>query len=121
MKIEFHIKEIVITSRQKAVIEKKLAKLKRYFKDEPSTIDVHLIDQTGGEKGGVDQTVHLNVVFGKEQIFIEESDDRLMRAFAYAYKKLERQLQEYHRAEVDKREGKAGPLKKVFGIFRRRK
>lgn len=102
MKIEFHIKDIVITASQKSLIEKKLKKLKRYLKDEPMIIDVYLTDETTAEKGGLDQSVELSAVFNNEKIFVKEIDDRLMRAFAFAYRSFERQLERFHRKRLDK-------------------
>jgi len=100
MKIEFHVKDIVLTARDKSLIEKKLQKLKRYLKDEPMMIDIFLRDETSPEKGGIDQSVEISITFGKEKIFVREVDDRLMRAFAFAYKGLERNLQRFHRKRV---------------------
>lgn len=102
MKVEFHIKDIVITSKQKSIIEKKLFKLKRYLKDEPLVIDVYLRDETSAEKGGVDQAVELSAVFNHEKIFIREVDDRLMRAFAFAYKAFERQMERFNKKRIEK-------------------
>jgi ribosomal subunit interface protein len=102
MKIEFHIKDIVITAKQKSIIEKKMQKLKRYLKSEPLIIDVYLRDETSPEKGGADQSVELSAVFNHEKIFIREVDDRLMRAFAFAYKAFERQMERTHRKLVEK-------------------
>lgn len=100
--MEFHIKDIVITAKQKSIIEKKLFKLKRYLKDEPMVIDCYLLDETGSEKGGTDQVVELSAVFGSEKIFVREVDDRLMRAFAYAYQSFERRMQRFHKKRIDK-------------------
>lgn len=102
MKIEFHIKDIVITANQKSLIEKRLAKLKRYVKDEPMIIDVYLTDESSAEKGGIDQSVELSGIFSGEKIFVKEIDDRLMRAFAFAYSSFERQLERFHRKRIDK-------------------
>ncbi|MFA6963373.1 MAG: HPF/RaiA family ribosome-associated protein [Patescibacteria group bacterium] len=117
MKVEFHIKEIVITAKQKSLIEKKILKLKRYIKDEPLVVDVYLRDETSAEKGGVDQSVELSATFGTEKMFVKEIDDRLMRAFAFAYKKLERNLQEFHRKRVDFSQGKEGRINKLLKRF----
>lgn len=102
MKIEFHIKEIVLSASQKSLIERKLKKLKRYLKDEPMIIDIYLTDETSAEKGGVDQSVEISGIFGGEKIFVKEIDDRLMRAFAVAYRSFERQLERFHRKRIDK-------------------
>jgi len=114
MQVEFHIKDIVITAKQKSLIEKKIFKLKRYIKDEPLIIDVYLRDETSAEKGGVDQSVELSAVFGPEKIFVKEIDDRLMRAFAYAFKKFERNLQEFHDKRIGRSHGKEGRLDKIL-------
>lgn len=102
MKVEFHIKDIVITAKQKSLMEKKLFRLKRYIKDEPLIIDCYLRDETSPEKGGTDQAVELSAVVNKEKIYIREVDDRLMRAFAFAYKHFERQMQRFHQKRIDK-------------------
>lgn len=102
MKVEFHIKDIIISNKQKDLIEQKIKKLKRYIKDEPLLIDVYLTDETSLEKGGVDQSVELSTVVSNEKIFIKEIDNRLMRAFAKAYKAFERNLSEFHRKRIDK-------------------
>ena len=102
MKIEFHIKGVIVTPYQKSVIEKKLMKLKRYLKDEPMIIDVYLTDESSIEKGGVDQSVELSAVFDNEKIFTKEIDDQLMRAFAFAYRSFERNIQRFHRKRIDR-------------------
>lgn len=102
MKVEFHIKGIVITASQKSLIEKKLMKLKRYLKNEPMTLDVYLRDETSPEKGGVDQAVELSATFNHEKLFVREVDDRLMRAFAFAYKSFERNMSRFHKKQIDK-------------------
>ena len=114
MKVEFHIKDIVITAKQKSLIEKKLFKHKRYIKDEPLIIDVYLADETSAEKGGVDQSVELSAIFGSEKFFVKEVDDRLLRAFAFAYKKFERILQEFHNKRIGVSHGKEGHLDKIL-------
>lgn len=124
MNIEFHIKNIIITSKQKALLEKKIAKVKKYLAhEEPVTIDVYLMDETSSEKGGVDQTVHLSAVMGKEKVYVEETDDRLMRAFAYAFKSFERKLSRLHRRKIDKNESgdKSFKMSELLGIFKRKK
>jgi len=122
VKINIHTDGVIITAKQKAMMEKKIAKMKRYLPDEPSAIDLLFKDDTSLEKGGVDQRVHLNVTFGKEQIFIEEVDDRLMRAFAYAIKRLERQLSRFHRKRIDQvRRGGGGRFDKLIKVIKRRK
>jgi len=115
MKVEFHIKEIIISAKQKATLEKKLFKLKKYIKDEPLVIDCYLKDETSPEKGGADQAVELAATFGNEKIFVREVDDRLMRAFALAYKSFERNLSRFHKKRIDKsRRGTKNYLEKAL-------
>ncbi len=102
MKVEFHIKDVIISAKQKALIEKKLYKLKRYIKDEPLVIDCYFKDETSAEKGGVDQSVELSATFGSEKIFVKETNDRLMRSFAISLKAMERKLSEFHKKRIDK-------------------
>ncbi|PIS07800.1 hypothetical protein COT78_01720 [Candidatus Berkelbacteria bacterium CG10_big_fil_rev_8_21_14_0_10_43_13] len=102
MKIEFHIKDVVITAKQKALFEKKLMKLKKYCKDESVTIDVYLKDESSAEKGGVDQTVEISTVIAGEKIFVTEIDDRLLRAFARAQKAFDRQVNKLHKQRIEK-------------------
>jgi ribosome-associated translation inhibitor RaiA len=70
----------------------------------------------------MDQTVHLSAVFGKEKVFVEETDDRLMRAFAFALKSFERKLSRLHRRKVDK--AKSGDrtfkVSNLIDIFKRK-
>ncbi|MFA7253641.1 MAG: HPF/RaiA family ribosome-associated protein [Patescibacteria group bacterium] len=115
MKVEFHIKDIVISAKQKALIEKKVMKLKRYLKDEPMIIDIYLRDETSPEKGGTDQVVELSAVFGSEKIFVQHVDDRLMRSFAYAYKSFERAMSEFQRKRLDKtQKGSTGKIDRAL-------
>lgn len=122
MKVEFHIKDIAITAKQKSIIEKKLFKLKRYLKEEPLIIDCYLRDETSPEKGGTDQAVELSAVFGREKLFVREVDDRLMRAFAFAYKSFERQMTRLHKKKVDQaQEGTEGYMEKALKALRIKK
>jgi ribosomal subunit interface protein len=122
MKIEFHTKGVILTSKQKKAMEKKLLKTKKYIPDEPLMVDVILKDESSAEKGGIDQKVEINATFGKEKIFIEETDDRIMRAFAFALGRFDRKLQHFHKKKVD-RNKKPGGLRfeKVLGIIKRKK
>lgn len=98
MKIQIKTQGVILTSKQKSQIEKQLGKLKKYFshiKTDPVMIEVRFIDESGPNKGGVDQAVHLQVTLPKDSIYIEETDDRALRAFQYAYKTLERRLRRY--------------------------
>lgn len=123
MKINFQTKGVIVTAKQKRMIEKKLMRMKKYINhSEPAIIDITLGDETGAEKGGIDQSIKINVTFGKEQIFIEEIDNRIMRAFAYALDRLERNLKRWHEKQVENRENVGvGRWEKVFGILKRRK
>jgi len=122
MKVEFHIKDIIITASQKSLIEKKLMRLKRYLKNEPMTVDIYLRDETSPEKGGVDQAVELSATFNREKLFVREVDDRLMRAFAFAYKSFERQMQRFHKKEIDKsHEGSEKAVSKILKAMRIKK
>lgn len=125
MKINVRTKGVIITSKQKAGLEKQILKLKKYLKDvSPVTVDVMLLDESGPEKGGIDQAVHINCILPKEKIFIEETDSRLMRAFTKAYKIFERKLKESHKVKVDRktRAGRFGGIIDVFGrVVPRRK
>jgi len=123
MKINIQTDGVIITSKQKSMMEKKLLKMKRYLKEEPMNIDLILRDDTGPEKGGVDQKVHINATWGKEQIFIEETDDRLMRAFAYAIKRFERQLNRYHKKMIEESQKGGGRFEKlkIWKKIKRRK
>ena len=68
-----------------------------------------------------DQKVQLNVTFGKEKVFVEESDNRLMRAFAYAAKRLEKNLRSWHKKQIEGDQAiGGGRFEKVFGIILRR-
>jgi ribosomal subunit interface protein len=119
MKIEFHTNNVILTSKQKAEMEKKLFRTKKYIPDEPVMIDVILQDESSSEKGGIDQMVKLSATFGKERIYIEEVDERLMRAFAIALQRFERDLERFHEKRTDKNK-KPGGLRweKVLGIIR---
>lgn len=117
MKVNIQTRGVVITAKQKSVIEKKLLRLKRYVKEwSPVVCDVKLFDQTGENKGGVDQAIHINMSLPHEQIFIEEVDDRMMRAFGFAYKILERRLRRYNQKHtaVDRRQ--ASKFKSVANV-----
>ena len=122
MKIEFHTNNVILTSKQKAEMEKKILRTKKYIPDEPVMIDVILQDESSSEKGGMDQMVKLIATFGKEKIYIEEVDERLMKAFAIALQRFERDLERFHERRTD-RSKKPGGLRweKVLGIIRFKK
>jgi len=122
MKVEFHIKDVVVSENEQSLIEKKLLKLKRYLKDEPFLIDVYITDQAGAEmKGGVDKSVRLSADFQNEQVFVEEIDSITMRAFAFAYRRFERKLQEFHRKRIGKGKTIPNRLKEAFNFFFRKR
>lgn len=115
MKINVHTDGVIITSKQKSLMEKKLARMKKFVTDQTLTLNVNLKDETSAEKGGVDQSVSISASFAKEKIFIKEVDDRLMRAFVLALKRLERQLTRFHKREIDKtKRGGGGRLEKIW-------
>lgn len=122
MKIEFHIKDVVITAKQKALFERKLLKLKKYCKDEPVTIDIYLRDESSLEKGGIDQEVEISSVIFGEKIFAHVTDDRLLRAFARAHKAFERQVSQIHKRKIEKsHEGVDGYISKALRALRLKK
>lgn len=108
MNVVVHTKGVIITAKQKSLIERKILQLKKYVRDfSPVDVTVTLLDESGPEKGGIDQAVHIKAELPKEEIFIKEVDDRLMRAFGFAYKSFERRLRRYGkiRREKENREG----------------
>ena len=122
MKVEFHIKEVIITAKQKAMFEKKLLKLKKYCKDEPVVIDVYLRDETSPEKGGVDQAVELSTIMYGEKVFAHEVDERLLRAFANAQHSFERQIAKLHKQKIEKsHEGTDSYISKALRALRLKK
>ena len=120
MKINFQTKEVILTSKQKSRMQKKLTKMKKYFNNSPSQIDVFLSDDSSSEKGGIDQKVQIQTICGKEKIIVEEVDDRLMRAFLFALKRFERQLRRQHKKRIDKtKRGGGGRFDKLWGIVKK--
>lgn len=117
MKVAIQTKGVVITSKQKSQIEKKLRRLERYVKEwSPVNCDVKMMDQTGDNKGGVDQAIHIKISLPKETIFIEEVDDRMMRAFGFAYKILERRLKRYSQKYTNDQRRKGSKFKSVVNV-----
>ncbi len=117
MKINIQTKGIILTTKQRKGIEKKILRLKRYVRNfNPVICDVKLIDQTGEGKGGVDQAVHINITLPKETIFVEEVDDRVIRAFQFAYKIVERRLRRYNQKYTYDRRRKASKFKSVVNV-----
>lgn len=122
MKIEFHIREVSLTSSQRVLIEKKLKSLKRYIKDEPLVLDIYLIDESSPKKGGLDKAVELSAVFRDKKVFVREIDDEIMSAFAFAFSAFQRQIQRFHRKVINKsHEGTERELAKILKALRIRK
>lgn len=117
MKVSIQTKGVIITAKQKSGIEKKLLRLKRYTREwSPVNCEVKLIDETGPEKGGIDQTVQINAILPKETIFIKETDDRIMRAFGFAYQILERKLRRYNQKFTSDRRREASRFKAMANV-----
>lgn len=115
MNVTVHAKGVIVTSKQKSLIERKILQLRKYVRDfSPVDVTVSLIDESGPEKGGIDQAVHIMVVLPKEEIFIKEVDDRLMRAFGYAFKSLERRLRRYGKIRRDKENREGSRIKGII-------
>lgn len=125
MQINVVTKDVIITARQKSFIEKKINRLNKYLKHEnPVSIEVHLIDDSGPNKSGVTQTVKIDVVSEHYNIHVEEKKNNTMKAFANALRSVDRQIRDKHKQEVQKAHKGGGRFDKVFGIlgkFRRRK
>lgn len=118
MKVNIHTKGVIITSKQKALMERQVLRLKRYVQDfSPVSVDVTLLDESSPNKGGIDQAVHINAILPNEKIFIEEVDDRLMRAFNFAVKTLERRFKRYAGKKIDKKRREASRFKSVINVF----
>ena len=117
MRVNIQTRGVIITAKQKSVIEKKLLRLKRYTKEWGLiSCDIKLIDETGPEKGGINQTVQINVVLPKETIFIKETDDRIMRAFGFAQQILERKLRRYNQKHTSDRRREASRFKAMMNV-----
>lgn len=115
MKVQVKTKGVVLTSKQKSQIEKQIMRLKRFVNHvEPVTIEVSFVDETGPTRGGIDQTVRINATLPKESIFVEEIDDRPLRAFQYAYKILERRLRRYSDKMVGDRRRQGSRVKGII-------
>jgi len=122
MKVNIHVDGVIITSKQKTLMEKKLLKMKRYVADQPLVVDLLLKDESSAEKGGIDQKVDISATFGKEKVFVTETDDRMMRAFAFAIKRFERQLSRFHEKKVSMTQGGGGGrFEKLWGIIKKPK
>lgn len=116
VKINFHTKGIIVTAKQKSQMERKLQKLSRYVKDvEPVVCDITLADESGPEKNGIDQCVRINFLIPKERIHVEEVDDRIVRAFGFAYSALERRLRRYSKKRTNLERRDRSRLKNIIG------
>ena len=116
MKINFHTKGVIVTAKQKSQMERKLQKLSRYVKDvRPVVCDITLADESGSEKNGIDQCVRINFLIPKESIHVEEVDDRIVRAFGFAYSALERRLRRYSKKKTDLERRDSSRIKNLFG------
>ena len=124
MQINVSTRDVIFTARQKSYIEKKVSRLNKYLKHEnPVTVNVQLIDDSGPNKSGVTQTVKIDVTSPHYSLHVEEKKNNVMRAFARAMLSTERQVRDQHKQEIQKSR-KGGRLDKVFGIlgkFRRRR
>ncbi|MFA7244019.1 MAG: HPF/RaiA family ribosome-associated protein [Patescibacteria group bacterium] len=115
MNVTVHTKGVIVTSKQKALIEKKVLQLKKYVKAfSPVDVIVTLTDESGPEKGGIDQSVSIKAALPKEEIFIKEIDDRLMRAFGFAFKSFERRLRRYGRIRREKEDREGNRIKGII-------
>ncbi len=116
VKINFHTKGIIVSAKQKSQMERKLQRLSRYVKDvKPVVCDITLADESGPEKNGIDQCVRINFLLPKESIHIEEVDDRIVRAFGFAYSALERRLRRYSSKKRDLERRDRSRLKNIMG------
>ena len=117
MKVNFNIKGVIINTKQKKLMEKKLLTLRKFVQNwSPVTIDVTLTDESGPDKNGIDQAVHMNVILPKEKIYIEEVDDNMMRAFNYAAKTLERRFRRYNKKHIDNDRREASRFKAITNV-----
>jgi ribosomal subunit interface protein len=115
MKININVQDIIINSKQKKLMERRLLGMRKFLKNvEPANIELTLMSETGANKNGVNQAVHIRATLPKEEIFVEEVDDNMMRAFNYAAKNLERKIRRYHRLSVEHRPKESSRFKKIF-------
>lgn len=117
MNVTVHTKGVIVTAKQKTLIERKILQLKKYVRDfSPVNVTVTLLDESGLEKGGIDQAVHIKANLPKEEIFIKEVDDRLMRAFGFAYQSFERRLRRYGKIRREKRDREGSRIKSIINV-----
>lgn len=105
MKINLYTQNLELTDVERAEIEEKIGRLAKFVaREEPVIVDVHLIDEAGGTtKNGPDQIAHINLLLGKEQIFIEEKAENHIKAFELAYHRLKRRVEDHHERETEER------------------
>ena len=84
-----------------------LRALDRVLGREPAVqVEVHLVDTTGENKGGVDQEARVTVhVPGHPALHITEASDEIHRAIAAASDRVERAAKKY----LDRRHDHSGP------------
>lgn len=117
MKVSIKTKGVVLTSKQKSQIEKQILRIKRFIKDiDPVVVEVSFVDQSGPNKGGVDQAVSINTTLPKESIFIEEVDDRAIRAFQFAFKTFERKIRRYADKNINDKRRQQSKFKSVVNV-----
>jgi len=111
-------KDVIITARQKSDIEKKISRLNKYLKHEnPVTVEVHLIDDSGPNKNGVTQSVKIDVVSEHYNVHVEEKKNNIMKAFANALHSVDRQVRDKHKKEIEKTRTGTNRFEKIYGIF----
>ncbi len=117
MKVNFKIKDVIINTKQKRLMERKLLTLRKFVKNwSPVNVDVTLTDESGPDKNGIDQAVHINVILPKEKIYIEEVDDNMMRAFNFATKTLERRFRRYNKKHINNSRREASRFKSITHV-----
>ncbi|OQB06541.1 MAG: Sigma 54 modulation protein / S30EA ribosomal protein [bacterium ADurb.Bin212] len=117
MKVSIKTKGVVLTSKQKSHIEKQVLRVKRFIRDvDPVVVEVGFTDLSGPNKGGVDQAVSINTTLPKEAIFVEETDDRALRAFQFAFKTFERRIRRYADKNIDNKRRQQSKFKSVVNV-----
>ena len=120
MQVSVQTKEVILTSRQKSYIEKKLGGLKRYYKTEVEAISVtaHFLDDNGTSKGGYDQLVKIDFEAPSVNFHAEEQSTNMMKAFNKAFAAIERQIREDRKKQLKSHKRDGSRLEKVFGILK---
>jgi len=117
MKVNFKIRDVIINTKQKRIMERKLLALRKFVKNwSPVIVDLTLTDESGPDRNGIDQAVHINVILPKEKIYIEEVDNNMMRAFNYATKTLERRFRRYNKKNIDNNRREASRFKAITNV-----